>query len=442
MSNVTILQGDWIERLRELPDNSVHCGITSPPYFGLRNYGVEGQAGLEKTPNDYIANMVAGFREFRRVLREDGVLWLNLGDSYANDTKWGGASSGKHVRELHGDSGIGRCRTNTGLKSKDLIGIPHRVAFALQADGWYLRAICPWLKRNGMPESCRDRPTQTIEYIFLLTKSPKYFYDAEAVKLAGVCPAGTKGAKGSATRADEEGVNARPPEYKVYDGTRLRRSSDNFFESFQGLYQDDDGEPLAFVVNTKPYKGAHFATFPPKLIEPMILAGTSAHGCCSKCGAPWERVVNRTAMVIDRSERTHELGRTRSSGTMVSPAMSETIGWQPNCECNGVFVQARVLVEPTPAPASWKGSSFDDGKNLINHANVGIRYEGMPTEKTARLYKSDLSLDRHPVVPCTVLDPFGGSGTTGEVARQHGRSAVLIELNPEYLPLIQKRVAA
>ena len=263
MKNITlrggaIMVGDCREALRTLPDQSVHCVVTSPPYFGLRDYGVDGQLGLEPTPAEFVAAMVEVFREVRRVLRDDGTLWLNLGDSYATDKKWGGSTGGKAAAGLHGLGGGGRNRTRVGLPDKNLIGVPWRVAFALQEDGWYLRQDIIWHKTNPMPESVRDRCTKAHEYIFMLTKSPRYFFDSEAMKEPGVIPAGTKGAKGSAARQAEKGVNARPPEYKIYDGMRNRRS--------------------VWTVQTRPFKEAHFATYPPDLIEPCILAG------CPECG--------------------------------------------------------------------------------------------------------------------------------------------------------------
>lgn len=184
-----ILVGDCREVLRSLPDESVHCVVTSPPYWGLRDYGVDGQVGLEPDFNSYVANMVDVFREVRRVLRSDGTLWLNLGDSYCSTDKWGGGgngNSGKHTLAADGTvpswAVRARKQTQTGLKPKDLCGIPWRVAFALQADGWWLRQDIIWSKRNPMPESVTDRCTKAHEYIFLMTKSPRYFFDAKAIK--------------------------------------------------------------------------------------------------------------------------------------------------------------------------------------------------------------------------------------------------------------------
>jgi DNA modification methylase len=297
----TVHVGDCLASLRQMPAESVNTCVTSPPYFGLRDYGHEGQIGLEDTPEAYVARLVEVFREVRRVLRDDGTLWLNLGDSYAANRSYQVPSTKGGPKHGPGQSAGGAGSVvPDGLKPKDLLGIPWRVAFALQADGWYLRQDIIWHKPNPMPESVTDRCTKAHEYIFLLSKSPRYYFDNEAIKEPGVIPAGTKAAKGSAERAAQAGVNSRPPEYKVYDGTRNRRS--------------------VWTVTTKPYKGAHFATFPPDLIEPCILAG---------------------------------------------------------CPVGG-----------------------------------------------------------------TVLDPFGGSGTTAGVAIKHGRSAVLCELNPDYAALIHDRVSS
>src|SRR5690606_20470253 len=175
-----IYSGDVIETLRSLPGGFVHTCVTSPPYWGLRDYGVEGQIGLEPTPEEYIEKMVEVFREVRRVLRDDGTLWLNLGDSYATKPCGGIGSNAKVTatkKAIQKSAGIPQ-----GLKPKDLVGIPWRVAFALQADGWYLRSDIIWHKPNAMPESVKDRPTKAHEYIFLLSKSPRYYYDADAIR--------------------------------------------------------------------------------------------------------------------------------------------------------------------------------------------------------------------------------------------------------------------
>ena len=252
--------GDCRETMRRWAADGVRVQtcVTSPPYYGLRDYGHEGQLGLEETPEQYIANMVEVFRCVKDILADDGTLWVNIGDSYYNYRPGKGqalvqqsvANNDQDLPQVCARRG----NKLEGLKEKDLIGIPWMLAFALRSDGWYLRQDIIWHKPNPMPESVRDRCTKAHEYIFLMSKSEKYFFDSEAMKELGVIPAGTKAAKGSAERQAQNGVNARPPEYKVYDGMRNRRS--------------------VWTVTTKPYKGAHFATFPPDLIEPCILAGS------------------------------------------------------------------------------------------------------------------------------------------------------------------------
>lgn len=270
--NTQILNGDCIEMMRTLPEKSVNCCVTSPPYYGLRDYGQEGQIGLEQTPDAFVQKLVEVFREVKRVLRDDGTLWLNLGDSYASNQSAGDRVS-KYSPKQTTNAGKfgGKQMVPDGWKEKDLIGIPWMVAIALRMDGWYLRQDIIWHKPNPMPESVEDRCTKSHEYIFLLSKSKKYYYDYNSIK---------------------------------------EPSTDNC---------DLKNKRSVWIVNNKPFKGAHFATFPPELIRPCILAG---------------------------------------------------------CPEGGM-----------------------------------------------------------------VLDPFGGSGTTAQVAIQNNRSAILCELNPEYIPLINKRLS-
>lgn len=264
---VTIRHGDCREILRTLPDESVNCCVTSPPYFGLRDYGVAGQIGLEPTPDAFVAELVDVFREVRRVLRTDGTLWLNLGDSYANDGKWGGSSGGKHAAALHGETGIGRGKKSTGLKPKDLIGIPWRVAFALQQDGWYLRQDIIWSKPNPMPESVTDRCTKAHEYIFLFSKSAHYFYAADAIKEPVL--------ESSVARIMQNDGNP------VWNGNRARSSTQNPQTLDINKMVPADGmrnKRSIWTVPTQSFPGAHFATFPPELIEPCIKAGCLVGG--------------------------------------------------------------------------------------------------------------------------------------------------------------------
>lgn len=247
-----ILVGDAIEKLSTLPAKSVHTCVTSPPYWGLRDYGVAGQLGLEKTPDEYVASMVNVFRGVRRVLRDDGTLWLNLGDSYVGQKGSGGktAKQSTNAGAFHsGHSG------HSGLAAKNLVGIPWRVAFALQADGWYLRSDIIWHKPNPMPESVTDRPTKAHEYLFLFAKSRDYYFDSEAIREPAKFPGGPG--------------NKKP--------NRIDDGSNKYFRTRKNLHtigpRDTRNCRSVWTITTKAFKGAHFATFPQDLIEPCIKAG-------------------------------------------------------------------------------------------------------------------------------------------------------------------------
>jgi len=267
-----------------LADNSVQCCVTSPPYFGLRDYGVDGQLGLEQTPDEYVGNMVQVFREVWRVLKDDGVLWLNLGDSYAGSGK--GPSSGLNGAH-HNLSETRPPIVPNGLKPKDLIGVPWRVAFALQADGWYLRSDVIWSKPNPMPESVTDRPTRAHEYIFLMSKSERYYYDHEAIKetskpeslarmMRGVSET-HKNVNGAPGQTPHSMNQPRPNRNDKQRGHSRRHAGFNErWDLMTKAEQAENGrnKRSVWTVATHPYEGAHFATFPPKLIEPCILAGS------------------------------------------------------------------------------------------------------------------------------------------------------------------------
>ena len=268
--------GDVRESLRGMEPQSVNTCVTSPPYWGLRDYGEDGQLGLEPTPEQYVANMVEVFREVKRVLRDDGTLWLNLGDSYiANKT--GGLSS--EPSKMTGGRATQSAATHRpdkkadGLKPKDLVGIPWRVAFALQADGWYLRSDIIWHKPNPMPESVTDRPTKAHEYIFLLSKSQRYYYDHEAVKEEAVNE-GKIVQCGPNSRADVDRV---PRESLKQDLVANRRYT-GFNERWANKPVEGRNKRTVWTVATQPFAEAHFATFPPELIRPCILAGSPKGG--------------------------------------------------------------------------------------------------------------------------------------------------------------------
>jgi DNA modification methylase len=260
--------GDCLAVLRTLPDASVNCCVTSPPYYGLRDYGHDGQLGLEPTPDAYVANMVAVFREVRRVLADDGTLWLNIGDSYAANRGYQVPSTKGGPKHSDSQAAGGKASTvPNGLKQKDLMGIPWRVAFALQADGWYLRQDIIWHKPNPMPESVRDRCTKAHEYVFLLSKSAKYHYDADAVKEDSVPSSVAHGKKYG-------GVSSRKPPKGNY------RGDGGYTGKHCGVApgRETRNRRSVWTITPKPYKGAHFATMPPDLAELCILAGCPADG--------------------------------------------------------------------------------------------------------------------------------------------------------------------
>jgi DNA modification methylase len=362
-----------------LEDESVQTCVTSPPYWGLRAYAGEQLTtwadgsvhalGLEPTPELYVQHMVEVFREVRRVLRDDGTLWLNLGDSYAAGREGHGTRVGfkQGTNRASANGHDGARPSAPDLKPKDLVGIPWMVAFALRADGWYLRSDIIWHKPNPMPESVTDRPTKSHEYLFLLTKSERYFYDATAIRETGATGA----------------WDAMPP----IGGVKHVEGNDN--ATYSGNQPASDGrrnKRTVWTVATRPYSGAHFATFPPDLIEPCILAGSSPQAC-GVCGSPWARVVERTE----------------------------------------------------DEDVSAKGSTFDGGK-------PGARDGGDRTQSGPR-YALRATGDWRPTcdhddgsAKSVVLDPFNGSGTTGLVAVRHNREYVGVDISDEYLALARQRI--
>ena len=432
-----------------MPDESVHCVVTSPPYYGLRDYGLSGQVwggepycehewsqeryqrrandskpgakqstnngsvgreepidhsfctrcgawfgtlGLEPTLYLYVQHIVEVFREVWRVLRKDGVLFLNMGDAYWGS--WGnyggqGGPNGQRYKETerfdrpaYADNGRRppQSYSNSSLKPNDLMGLPWRVALALQADGWWLRSDIVWHKPNPMPESVRDRPTRAHEYVFLLTKSAKYFYDSDAVREPAAI--GVQRHREEPYKEDEA-----PGQSTQHLGNWSNRLSKAEQQAMGA------NKRTVWSIATQPYSGAHFATFPEKLVELCILAGTSEKGVCGVTGDPWERVVERTVLEPLDDRPYQGRGQLRSNGTQGGNGTDhsslggqeykvhrETLGWQPTCEHDA---------EPAPS---------------------------------------------------IVLDPFCGSGTTGVVALRHGRSFIGIELNPEYVEMARQRI--
>ena len=266
-----VIVGDVRKELQHLEMGSVQTCVTSPPYFGLRDYGHDGQIGLEQTPQEYVEQMVEVFREVRRVLSDDGTLWLNLGDSYASNPASGAKSKSA---SFHGSGAAAKSDHHTpkqkykrpeGFKEKDLLGIPWRVAFALQQDGWYLRSDIIWAKPNPMPESVTDRPTKSHEYLFLLTKNAKYYYDHVAIKEQGVMTSA-----GSAQRDTRETHGMGGGNTAI--NAAKERMRKELAENGHVMRNKRD----VWTINTKPFKGAHFAVMPEALVEPCILAGSAS----------------------------------------------------------------------------------------------------------------------------------------------------------------------
>jgi DNA modification methylase len=409
---IDIKIGDCREVLKTLPAKHFQTCITSPPYYGLRDYGtatwvggsencshigdtlgnnrnfideggrgsnkdslstgdcikcgakrVDSQIGLEETPEQFVESLVNVFREIKRVLKDDGTLWLNLGDSYSS----GGRTTTTN-QSVRGDKdyGVTRPPPVEGIKPKDLFGIPWRVAFALQADGWYLRQDIIWNKPNPMPESVQDRCTKAHEYIFLLSKSPHYYFDNVAIKEE------TTTFDNSNRDRDTTKLNNTPGR------TKMAGLKTNQYET--------RNKRSVWTVNTKPYKEAHFAVFPTDLIEPCVLAGSSAK-ICSGCGKSYRREMVTTD-VPDRIVRDHMVGvipkrdkPSRMNSKDMLPLTKEDNGFVKQCECD--------------------------------------------TDHTEQ--------DR-------IIDPFGGSGTTALVADRHNRDATVIELNEAYIEIAKKRL--
>lgn len=370
MADYKLVVGSALEILKKGKSNSIQTAITSPPYFGLRSYGGgQEEIGTEKTPEEYVRNLVAILQEVRRMLRPDGILWLNLGDSYNGS---GGAGGDYNPGGLKEGQPKYPGRNISGLGPKQLLGIPWRVAFALQEDGWILRQDIIWSKPNPMPESVKDRCTKSHEYIFLFSKSPKYFYDSEAIKE----PTVTK----DTYRRDR-------------DHTRLNNVPGR--ERMGGLIVNNyatKNKRSVWTITTKPFREAHFAVFPPDLVEPMILASTAEYGCCSKCGSSYQRVIEKETSFGGGSGRAGRNSEEVNSGgkwagqqygenIKLGPVThTRTVGWEATCDCNAE------------------------------------------------------------VVPSWILDPFCGSGTTGVVALKNKRRFIGIDLKPEYIEMAEQRI--
>ncbi len=400
-----ILHGDCRVVLRNLPDGSVQCVVTSPPYLGLRDYGEDGQIGRESTLAEYVATLVDVFREIRRVLRDDGVVWLNLGDSY---TTQGGAGTqgvgGVRADRTHTAAGSSAKGVPGGMKPKDLMMIPARVAIALVDDGWWLRSDVVWAKQNPMPESVRDRPTSAHEHVFLLTKSERYYYDNEAVRepyAEATIGRLTQATFDQQTSGHKDPGTGNRSARRALVNMKSRLPQAPQLEDSPGSYSGS-GRNLrnVWTLSTKPFAGSHFATFPPELPETCIKAGTSERGACPACGAPWRRMVTKGAP---------DMAQRLASGADASGGYSgqSTKGHDAAGVQDASAVKARIL-------------------------------EGMREKKSE--WVQGCECPPAPPVPCMVLDPFGGAGTTALVADQLGRDCILIELNPDYIAMAKDRI--
>jgi len=435
---VEIICADARQALARFPDGHFHCCISSPPFWGLRDYGLEptvwggegcehewgswqeshdereatehsktrttdrfygdesrrfdgnhqkhsagafcrrcnawrGTLGLEPTPELYVEHLVGVMREVLRVLRDDGTLWLNLGDSYTS-TAQGTFNAPQPKGSRVNAQQWANYRPFTGLKPKDLVGVPWMVAFALRADGWWLRSDIIWSKPNPMPESVRDRPTRSHEYLFLLTKRERYAYDQDAIR---------EPAQNRPFDASEKTIY---PNDTAWHDNRYAPGASGYGNNPAGRNRRSVWE-----IATQPFPGAHFAVFPEKLVEPCILAGTSEWGCCPECGAPWERVVEK--------------------------------GTQPH-------------------PNRWSKVPNAPGDYQMQSGNYDAPHDGLGMAHTSETvgWRPTCKHGADPV-PCRVLDPFAGSGTVGVVAERLGRHSVLIDAKEEYCEMARQRTA-
>lgn len=374
----TLHTGDSLTVLRTLPESSVHTCVTSPPYWRMRDYQMEGQYGLEPTVEDYIARQLEVFREVRRVLRKDGTLWLNVGDRYASSHP-GGFVGSKLTSRAH-LQGVSQMNVKN-FREKQLVGLPWRLALALQADGWWLRSDCIWHKPNAKPESVKDRPGSAHEYVFLLAKSATYYYDWWAVR--------EPQSENERTRRLRECKLGIEREYKIRrDGLTLQSNAGK-----SGVFRSNVARQKialtgmrnlrsVWTIATHGFKDAHFATFPLRLAERCILAGSSEYGCCSWCGTPWRREFTRARAKCHsnpelKAHGIHRIGET--DGTYEPPKFT---GWRNACPCEMGDIET-----------------------------------------------------------CTVLDPYAGAGSTLVAAGRLGRRGIGIELNPEYVAMARRRIA-
>jgi DNA modification methylase len=445
---------------------------------------VDRQLGSERTPEEYIARMVVIFRELRRVLRDDGCCWLNMGDTYGGggNTMGPGLVGSNAKKALLHDQYDRMRAAPTGLKSGNLLMIPHRLALGLQADGWVVRQDIVWGKPSPMPESVQNRCTKAHEYVFLLTKSMSYYYDNEAIKERSATaphapqnrktpPTGMGGANnmGDPDKVWGDGLSNKRSVWEVDDGRALHdwlaQNHPDVLESYIGQASN---RADVWRVSSGGYPGAHFAVFPPKLILPCILAGTSAYGACVKCGAPWGRVVasdrqptrpgqnskvNRAAeeLKVNCTPGQNAVGKSSTLGNVVGNrdpqrhcTTTRTVGWRPGCACYGMPIIGDYPKEPTKG---WGGRHDEDYVPPVQAAQSKSRPPAEDYDAKMARWEMDVAgwhgewdllwpqYRECQVRPCVVLDPFVGSGTTAVVCLETRRHCRGIDLSKKYLAL-------
>ena len=463
--------GDCREIMKRWKEEGVKVQtvVTSPPYFGLRDYGHDGQIGLEETVGEYVANIVDVFADVWNILEDDGTVWLNLGDSYYNYRPGKGQALNKQtVSNTNQDlptTCARRGNKQEGLKEKDLIGIPWRVAFALQDFGWYLRQDIIWHKPNPMPESVRDRCTKAHEYIFLFTKNPQYYFDNEAIKEPSVNKESYKGRRKRSAMTEKSEI--------IMD--KFGATRNGFKNIEEGKTYPIRNKRSVWTVTTKPYKGAHFATFPKELIEPCIKAGCPKKICVS-CGASYQRqkkveknltleeveLIRNNIIETNKERKPYAILDAEFRNQVVEyrnlPDHNELKEYlQFNKNLVKLTIDQIESAFGTQAPHHWfeKNGSYPSKEDWLKLKQMLLLDDKYDIAMTEIFYKSGLKgvnsyIDEGLIKQCKcetnetkagiVFDPFMGSGTTAQVAKELGRQYLGCELNPEYKKLQDERL--
>lgn len=450
-----IIVGNAVDELNALPAESVQCVVTSPPYWRLRNYHHPDQLGMEKTIGAYVANVVTVCRGIRHVLADDGVFWLNLGDRYSRGKRGaaGRIKPGETALQVTSSasslaSGRELFVPNTDVPEKGLCGLPWRVAIALQDDGWILRTDVIWHKLNSSPSSVNDRPTRNHEYLFMLVKSPRYFYDRHAISVPYAestlreIAAGYDGGKRNRWKDYESNAVQDPSSMKarIIAGARKLNDTNTPRHAMptRGARGRGANKRTVWSLPTRPFRGAHFATFPPELVEPCVLSTSRPGGKRCDCDEVIATPLLHGAGQARPADPTPETGRAGYNRRRRDGEDTRPMTWS---------VQ-RSFARQLRASPHVADMRTEVGKEAFAHYVRTDRSGARPVPPTtlARWLERGWLVDEHP--PCehpdhqpdTVLDPFTGSGTTGLVAVQHGRRFVGIELNAEYAEMARRRI--